>query len=458
MSSSPRRRLALIGAALALLALLVFLFTRQQDRKAAPTPAVQAAVVTPPSVPPPPPPLAPRNPGEPLEAALPAAEAPIIDEIILEKGQVCAGEENLVTVRAHTPGNKDDRYLHYMVVADTGASVPVRLEANEDESAGTARKIIVFGRDGTATSAELPSYPIMDCKPQRKLILARALRANTEGTFTFTARITNVLATAPMDAPVVYNWEFGDGTTAQTEVPTVEHDYSGRPQETLYSQLLVSCEAIASDGEILLGRTSLELMNVAFEEVSKKGAVKLMVELTPRFPVISGDGVVEQQARIWHHRAGMVTVKRITVTRNSRSEKIKPHTEEVDVEATIGTRLIPPGGIITRVFLDTKNDADLYSIDYTLEGVSEEGWMAHGNFSVMRPPDRPTRETSQPVMDAFLKAKIVRARELLHQEFVTDEDLDRLDREGRFDDLKAQAWPAPEPDVEDPTHVKPPPR
>ena len=49
-----------------------------------------------------------------------------------------------------------------------------------------------------------------------------------------------------------------------------------------------------------------------------------------------------------------------------------------------------------------------------------------------------------PGLEPVLLAKIKRARELLHQEFVTDEDIFRLEREGRFQDLKVEpAPPAP---------------
>ena len=38
----------------------------------------------------------------------------------VEKPEVCAGEENLITVKAHTPGHKDDAYLKYLIGAGNG--------------------------------------------------------------------------------------------------------------------------------------------------------------------------------------------------------------------------------------------------------------------------------------------------------------------------------------------------
>src|ERR1700690_3235282 len=47
-----------------------------------------------------------------LPPAITAVVPPIIDEVTVEKPEVCEGEENLVTVRAHTPDG-NDAYLHY---------------------------------------------------------------------------------------------------------------------------------------------------------------------------------------------------------------------------------------------------------------------------------------------------------------------------------------------------------
>jgi hypothetical protein len=61
----------------------------------------------------------------------------------------------------------------------------------------------------------------------------------------------------------------------------------------------------------------------------------------------------------------------------------------------------------------------------------------------MRPPPKPTKQNSNPIADPVLLAKVKRARELLQQEFVTDEDIFRLEREGKFADLKVEANQTP---------------
>jgi hypothetical protein len=62
----------------------------------------------------------------------------------------------------------------------------------------------------------------------------------------------------------------------------------------------------------------------------------------------------------------------------------------------------------------------------------------------MRPTELPTRERHDPVVDPQLQARILRAREILGQAYVTDEDLWRLEREGFFRGLEPVAGPPPE--------------
>ncbi|HLL85182.1 MAG TPA: hypothetical protein VK420_21105, partial [Longimicrobium sp.] len=53
-------------------------------------------------------------------------------------------------------------------------------------------------------------------------------------------------------------------------------------------------------------------------------------------------------------------------------------------------------------------------------------------------------ENSNPVEDPVLKAKILAARKILNQPYVTDEDIWRLEREGKLAHLQANPTPRPE--------------
>lgn len=139
----------------------------------------------------------------------PPPEPPIIDEIKFEKTEVCEGEENLVTVKAHTPGNRDDDYLHFTIAGEPGPAVPVRAFLDAD---GRPPKMFVqaFGRANVATTVEMPAYTIKPCKERRRLLVRHRLPPNTPADFEFRAEIVDVAAEAPMK-PVKFVWRFGKG-------------------------------------------------------------------------------------------------------------------------------------------------------------------------------------------------------------------------------------------------------
>lgn len=392
---------------------------------------------------------------DPAPAAPTAAptqpDAPIIDDVILEKQSVCEGEENLVTVKAHTAGGRDDAFLHYMTGSAPGMSVPVRLSRPDpNEPPPPPRTVTVFGRNNVSTQVEVPSYEVRDCKPARKLLIHYRLSPNTMGVFDFGARIIDVAAKKPLEKPVRFEWTFGDGSRETTREPWVSHDFGKRPQETFFSQFLISCEAFAADGETLLGRSALQLMNPAFEALQLKGTVQLFFTLTPRFPVLGADGVVEQGVHIFHSRPDPVRITRLVVQEHVMGGGAGPRAEEVDASSRLGAREIPPSGLDVKVKLDTQAKPNVFSVDYLIEGRSSEGHPVSGSFSVMRPPPKPTREASTPVYDRAMEARIKRAIQVLGKDTVTDEEIWDLERHGEFADLpplqkNARADWAPDP-------------
>src|SRR5262245_47618869 len=92
----------------------------------------------------------------------PEPQPPIIDEIKVEKTEVCEGEENLITVKAHTPVGRDDAYLHYFIGTSAGQSVPLRTYLGSDGTADQApeMQIQVFGRDNVTTTVPVPRYTV----------------------------------------------------------------------------------------------------------------------------------------------------------------------------------------------------------------------------------------------------------------------------------------------------------
>src|SRR3954463_1295103 len=107
---NARKKLLLSGGILLLAALVVWLLARPEappapvESTAATAPPVETKIAS----------LVRTDPAAPTTATKPRppVAAPVFAEVRLEKEEVCEGEENLVTVRAHTTDG-NDAFLHY---------------------------------------------------------------------------------------------------------------------------------------------------------------------------------------------------------------------------------------------------------------------------------------------------------------------------------------------------------
>ena len=407
-----------------------------------------------------------EEPSNPFPMAVTSASAapevkrdppPVIDDILWEKPEVCAGEENLVTVKSHTV-NGTDSDLHTVIDGQLGHQVPITLWTDDDGKVLGTHTVTVFGRGNVSTTAPLPKVVVKECRPTYIASIQHRVRANTWADFEFQARVVGVPpAPTPADRqrgapppkvpvpfkPVAYTWDFGDGESTTTLVPLAEHDYEGREQNALYSYFVVSVTVTGAKGESVKGRMTLPLINPAYEALAQKGIVALMIALEPRFPQAAPDGSVTQQVRIWHTRPGPVTIDHAILTQfyTQGAGESQPH--EVDVSSVLGSSVIPAGkdGVTVTVTIAADEQEHLFSKTWQLSGRSAEGYPATGSFSIMRPPPKPTAETAQEIHDPMLRQKVVLARQILGKDVVNDEDLWRLDREGMFANLQ-QPTPA----------------
>jgi hypothetical protein len=376
-----------------------------------------------------------------VRAVTAEAKAPIIDEVTLEKSSVCEGEENLVTVKAHSPDPEDEPFLHYMIGGSKGMSVPVRAVAE----AGVLDhvKVVAFGRNGVATTVDLPRFEVKRCRVDHQLFVSLRLLPNTTGDFEFSAHLDPVDASKQFE-PVRYVWKFGDGSSSETSVPVETHDFTHRPQTSLATTFVVSCTAYAKTGEIVEGRAAIELNNTAFETLAYKGVVLVLSELDPRFPEASPSGTSTQRVRLWHTYSHPVRIEHLRLRKLALGKDNQD--EEVSLD-DLGVSVIAPGQVVeTKPFhFGGENLPAVYGLEYHVEGTTDDDWPARGNFAIMRPAKPPTPADHTPVTDPVLKAKILRARELLGKQYVTDEDIWRLGREGLMNDLKIEPNTGPPP-------------
>jgi hypothetical protein len=397
-------------------------------------------------------PDAPRASARRLESATAPATSvispPVIDAVIVEKPELCEGEETLVSVVAHTT-NDSDAELHFTIGPGSGRSVPLR--ARLDAHGNPVRyEVTAFGKGNAMASAPVPPFRILPCKETQRALLSHRVMPNRSSSFEFRVQLSDSgdpetrddapgrpsSSAASRFEPRRYVWSFGDGEPLETTSSAVVHNFEDRPQDSLYTQALVRVDVVGRDGRVLVARDALQLLNPAYESLSRKGIVSLMTALDPPFPHIDPDGRVRQHVRLWHHRREPVRIESVRRVSYYAESTREPAAEDVDAAAVLGTAEIAPDhGLELDVTLDTETDPDVISRNYYLEGKSAEGLPVAGTFSVMRPPPAPTRGNSRVVADPVLTAKIQRARALLGRDVVSDEDLFALQRAGKLDDL-----------------------
>jgi hypothetical protein len=395
---------------------------------------------------------------EPTPALTSEAEtAPVvIDAVEVEKQRVCAGEENLITVRAHAVDPADTPELRILVDGQPGTRVALRPEAYLKPD-GTPPKVIALLDDHRQVSVQIPQFEVVEsCRPERTLVVQNRAVPNLEDTWELWARVIErpqrATPTAPPFRAVRYHWQFDDAGSVDSESSIVTRSFRDRPQTSLVSEVLVTCTAYAEDGTTLVARHLLQFHNLAYETLARKGTIRLQVDHA-QFPEPNERGVVVWPVRIWHHADAPVTISDLWAIRVDRSN-MTLREERVDVSAVLGATRVPSTGIRATVQLDTRAEPDVAYVMYRMLGHTDDGAPAAGSFSVMRPTDPPTREHHEPVNDPQLVAKIVAAQRILGRSSVTDEDLWRLEREGKLEGVTVEPSELPVRWRDAPTHIR----
>lgn len=448
-----------VPSALLVLALLGFLLTRggpERSREVAQERAAAPEAPTGEVAPPSPRALAPqRGPsGEPVPPVqtLPPPSTPTIEEVVLDKKSVCFNEDVLVTVRARTPDGRDDAFLRYRVGDEEGPVVSLRRLSSA--TSGLPERggllVTVFGRDGSRASVPLPPLEVRECRVPNEFELVASVEPGSDGVVRLVASpighnpdVDEVARTgkdtSPTFQPVKYSWTFGDGSTVETSEGSVVHDFGQRPQASLFSYFLVTCEASDAQGNTLVARKSVELKNPAFEQFMTKGTVRLLASPAPAR--VEADGRVTVPVRLWHTWASPVRVTAVKLRRhrgvelNTSDESNPPSTPSVEPlsAGALGAVTIPGGGWVAPLSFDAASDRDVVAKEFRVEGVTPEGWPVRGTFVVTRPEVDPV--VRRMLVDLEWRSKVLRARKHLDKAEVTEKEVRDLEGAGLFLDM-----------------------
>ncbi len=355
-------------------------------------------------------------------------DAPIIDEIVVEKTQLCKGEDNLITVKSHDPKGTDDAWIHTVIDGNLGASLPLNYVTST-----TKRMISVASKDGLSiTFAEVPHVTVLDCVTPYIVEVGYSLVPNTEDMFHFEIRVTPKGGARPFEV-CSYEWDFGDETGLSTQTKWTDHSYLERPQVGLESTFLIKAKLLPCDGSgSISGRTALNLRNMYAAQKEFKKISGLIIIPDPRYPERGPDDVVRQNARIRTFEQDPVRVTKITYRDTIPSVGPDPQ-EAVDVSVSsfLGRETVGREWITVAVSFDMKQNPSWIMRQYTFEGKTSAGERVYGSYTLMAPP-KLDRETSEKVLDPEMKERIQTAMRLLNKKQVTDEDMLDLQRQGKL--------------------------
>jgi hypothetical protein len=352
----------------------------------------------------------------------------VIDGVDVEKTELCIGDENLISVRAHATRPELAGELRILIDGELGDRVALR-PLDYLTPAGVPPRVTAFVDPDHPVEIEIPKFVVRKCNRKRSLTIEHRVVSNLPDHMELSARVSGDAAFHP----VRYHWDFGDGTTAVTDTRFVEKSFRHREQHARLSYMLVSCEAEAANGERVRGRDALALMNDAYDNLRRLGIVTLEFD-KPRFPQANAAGIVEVPVRIWHRYPEAVTITTLTEVRVENAPGAgKQQERTLAVDTILPASRIAPSGSTFTVRLDTKADPRLAYVIYRFAGTTENGLAVAGELSVMRPTDLPTPEHHIALTDEKLAAKIIAAQRLLDRQYVTDEDIWRLEREGKLD-------------------------
>jgi len=306
----------------------------------------------------------------------PGGPADIIQSITLDKSQICPGEDLLVTVDVAHPENPqgvvdvaiNGKYGNPQYLQFTGQPGPRLIVV----TAATPEKF----NDSQSTTVEL-----LDCGPGHEY-LELYVRPNPFHRFTVDFVVANG-ADFESQNPIYY-WQFGDGTSAQTNLPYISHEFE---DSLVYDQIHTVFQASLSmerSGYPTLSASQTVTLWSMYALNRMKGMLHLPVET---------DGVLEQYGLFWAGSYALknpegepVSIDSIQMTYQVCDPDGSPFAKPAQAVALT----VPAGGELNlNLFLPSSEITGAFcGVQITLSGQSQGGLPAYAiaYFSLRRNP------------------------------------------------------------------------
>jgi hypothetical protein len=322
---------------------------------------------------------------------------PIIDRAIVEKTEVCAGEETFVKVEAHLPDGANE----YLVISvqdplsgnlQWGSQIPLRFNRAIDRPI----RVTVQGKGGFR-SKNIPPLKVLDCVTPHQVTIDVERTVAATDRVKLKAHITEPPAEGSAASPRSfvahrYEWDFGDGNRETSSASEIEHSYEARDQSVAYSSFVATVKIKDREGNEIQGSHAVAFSNPGFAPLVNEARV--VISAGVKESPAPQPGVTTEPEKIWlyhgYSKAVVIEHVRIRETVLEGNKERETFSREYAPEDLLGFRDLPPHeSRTTRQLTDfqptNENETAVRYVE--VRGRTADGKDASGTFTLL-PPKR----------------------------------------------------------------------
>jgi hypothetical protein len=195
---------------------------------------------------------------------------------------VCAGDVFAVDVAAFSPATRVRINGHIGTAAVIAAAGP------------KPAPVVVFARDARGAEQLISrNVEVVDCGHVDTVLRLSAKRLPLQpDAFRFALDTLDRHSDSGLVDPVVYAWNFGDGSSATTATPTVQHDYARRVQRNEGDAFVVTVKATDAEGSTTTTQVSVHLKNTFAAAANASGVWTLRGDVQQQRPRFRAGAVI----------------------------------------------------------------------------------------------------------------------------------------------------------------------
>ncbi len=350
----------------------------------------------------------------------------MIDEVVVEKNPVCSGEDFMVSVKASNPRGKTDT-LNYRIAGKKGNPVILNYKAPGEKN------IHVFVRGDVALLDHKTSpVRVVRCENKPAARLKSVFSDNRLSEVDF-----EVVDMQGLEGDCVFEWDFGNGKSAKTTIGAVNCNYGDREQKSFTSTFIAKVAIIDEKGVKVVARNEVTFPNIQWIN-SRMGSPAIPITYD-RIARRNGDDYIVniQIKNIFDTPLNFTDahVKCVPCGGNQSAE-----TSTYSAGEFISKTSLEAGEYAkdTLIFNKSICSFEICTVAVKLAGQLSDGREVVSSMYISVPMSPESiqealqNNRARVISDGDIIDKVKKARVILSREFVTPEDIKRLERDGKL--------------------------